>query len=120
MLHEYEIAAYIEGSFPELYTKDDKAWQNNTGAFKAIKLLSCYLEKKSREHDSAAVTKIMRLAESIYTKGNATVKTGIENIFVYSINTIMPQESSARKKLQAIIPTHIFSIYVQQVLRSRN
>lgn len=120
MLYEYEIAAYIEGCLPELHTTDNLTATNKHDAYKAITTLADYMKKKSRDNDIATVKKIMHVAESVYLKGNAMAKNCIENIFVYSISAIMPHDRAERKQLQGIIPTHLFNLYVQQMMRSSN
>ena len=119
MLHEFEIAAFIEGSLPEIEKDDTVGKMNNSDAYKSITTLAEYMKKKFNDHDLLCVKKALRVAETIYIKGNAVVKTGIENIFIYSLSSIMPADRVARRQLQAIIPVSIFSIYVQQILRSR-
>jgi len=118
MLHEYEIAAFIEGSLPELEKNEKAGKMNNSDAYRAIARLSDLMKKKFKDNDLLSVKNILRVAETIYMKGNAVVRTGIENIFIYSISSIMPIDRNARHQLQAIIPIHIYSIYVQQILRS--
>ena len=120
MLYEYELAAYIEGCLPELHTTDNLTANNRHDAYKAITTLADYMKKKCRDDDMAAVKKIMQVAERVYLKGNAMAKNCIENIFVFSISAIMPQDRAARKQLQGIIPTHLFSLYVQQMMHSGN
>lgn len=118
MLHEFEIAAFIEGSLPELEKSTLVEKMNNIEAYRAITALADYMKKKFNDHDLFSVKKILRVAETIYIKGNAVVKTGIENIFIYSLSAIMPVERDARRQFQAMIPVNIYSIYVQQILRS--
>ncbi len=118
MLHEFEIAAFIEGSLPEL-EKDAVPEKMNSGdAYRAITALADYMKRKFNDNDLLGVKKALRVAETIYIKGNAVVKIGIENIFIYSLSSMMPADRAARRQLQAMIPVSIYSIYVQQILHS--
>jgi len=118
MLHENEVAPFIKASFPEMNITGAIIGNENKAAYNAISALSEFMKQKSGEHDEDSVKKAMKVAETIHMRGDARIKSGIENIFISSISAVMPYFSKSRQELQAIIPAHLLSIYKQQKLNS--
>lgn len=119
MINELEVDFYIDSQLPDM-PHCEHSVKNVNHVYETINGLSDFLKQKFAEHDLKAVKKICNVAEYLYNKGSNTVRNGIENVFIYSISAIMPAERQARRELQAIIPITIFSVYVQQVLHSKN
>lgn len=119
MINESEVDFYIDSQLPNMPHCPHSA-KSVSHVYESISGLSDFLKQKFAEHDLVAVKKICYVAEYLYNKDSNTVKNGIEHVFIYSISAIMPAERQARRELQAIMPITIFSVYVQQVLRSRN
>ncbi|MFL9483636.1 hypothetical protein ACI6Q2_12720 [Chitinophagaceae bacterium LWZ2-11] len=117
MLNEYEAEFFIESKLPETKESADQE-KPGININKAIRRLAQLMKKKFEADDTMSVKKCLHVAETLYNKGNNTVKVSIETIFIYSLSSIMPDERNARKQLQAIIPITLFSCYVKQIMHS--
>ncbi len=119
MMNEAEVEHYIDTCLPDMPHCIHNGKNENRIA-ETISGLANFMKQKFREHDLKAVKKICYVAEHLYNKGGATIKIGIEKVFVNSISTIMPKNRQARRELQAIIPISLFSVYVQQTSYTNN
>ena len=116
-MNSYEAASFIEEKIPEAHIFE-KSGRLTLDINKTICCLTEFLKKKFLMHDMESVKKVLRIADTIYNKGDHTVKASIENIFVFSLSTIMPKEKRKRRELQSNIPTTLFHLYVHQIMHS--
>jgi len=83
-----------------------------------VTCLTDFLKKKWLMHDMASVKKTLSLAEVIYRKGDAAVRSSIENILVFSLSAMMPNDKWQRKDLQVNIPVTLYQLYVHEIMHS--
>jgi hypothetical protein len=118
MINQYEVPAYLVDELPEI-AKDLKAFSPTLNIFKSIQCLANYTRSKLLQHDLKAMKKCFAVADEVYVNGNALVKTAIENVFVHSLSSLMNLcANEERKQVQAVMPLHLHTAYVQQILKS--
>lgn len=118
MLNQYEVPVYLADRMPEM-VHELRAVSPTLNIFKTIQCLANYTRQKVTQHDFTLVKKCFAIAEDVYMAGDRQVKNAIENIFVFSLSSILNLGSNEEKRaLQALIPLHLHSAYVKQVLKS--
>ena len=115
-MNEYEAQAYIDSHLPGI--PHHYHTNSNIHLNEDITDMADFMKRKFAENDWTTVKKVFNVAEALYNRGNSPVRSGVQNVFIYSISAIMPAERETRKRLQAIIPITLFSMYVQQILHS--
>lgn len=118
VMNQYEVPALIADHIPEV--KHELAEQAATGNVNnALHILTDYTFKMCKAHDLPGIQKCMKLADKIYVKGNNLVKNAVTNVFVYSFSMFrMSCNNVEWRLLQAKMPITLYSIYMQQVMRS--
>lgn len=117
MLNQYEVPAYLAEKIPGM-EQELKTVSPTLNIFKTIQCLASYTRKKVTQHDFTAVKKCFAIAEDVYMEGNTQVKNAIENIFVFSFSSILNLGSNEEKRqLQALMPLHLHTAYIKQVLK---
>jgi hypothetical protein len=119
MLNQYEVPGFIAGKLPEVRTELALA-NASTSAYQSIRVLTDYTKRMALEHDFKMVEKCMSLVQKLYEKGNNMVRNVIENVFIFSFSTLMSHCNSVEWRIvQSYMPTDLYSLYIQQVLRSK-
>lgn len=117
-MNQYEVPAMIADSIPELET----AMKQQSAAFNinnTLHALAGYTQKMCAAHDLPGIQQCMKLADRLYTKGNAAVQNAVVNVFVYSFSVFrLTCNKMEWRVLQPQIPVNLYSVYVQQVLKS--
>ncbi|GGH73954.1 hypothetical protein HNQ91_003764 [Filimonas zeae] len=117
-MNQYEVPALIADSIPELET----AMKEQTATFNinsVLHTLAAYTQKMCAAHNLPAIQQCMKLADKLYTKGNTAVQNAVINVFVYSFSVFrITCHKMEWKQLQPRIPVTLYSVYVQQVLKS--
>jgi hypothetical protein len=117
VMNNYEAASFIEEKIPKAHIFE-KSGRLTFDINKTICCLTQFLKKRFLMQDMASVKKVLRIADTIYNKGDYTVKAAIENILVFSISAIMPDEKRRRRELQSKIPSTLFHLYIHQIMHS--
>lgn len=118
MINQYEVPAYLVDELPEIRKELRKA-APTLNVFKSIQCLTDYTKQKAADHDLLMVRKCFSAAEKIYLKGNAIVKNAIENVFIFSLSSLLHACSrNEYQKMQAIMPVCLYTAYVQQIIKS--
>lgn len=118
-MNQFEVSACLVDRLPEIKTAIKNTYPT-LNVFKSIQCLVNYTKQKLVQHDIPAVKNCLNVAEYIYSRGNKPVKNAIENVFIYSFSSLLNMGSSdERRQLQSIMPLHLYTAYVQQVLKPR-
>ena len=118
MLSQYEVPAYIAGKLPQV-KKDLSHPGGPLTAYQSMQVLTDYTKRMALEHDFKMVEKCMGLVETLYLKGNSLVKNAVENVFIFSFSSIMSRCNIVEwRMVQSYMPTDLYTLYVQQVLKS--
>ncbi|BAV07211.1 hypothetical protein SAMN05421788_102167 [Filimonas lacunae] len=117
-MNQYEVPALIAERIPEL--RDEIIEQPQPcNVNNAVHILANYTQKMCNAHDLLSIQKCMKLADRIYTRGNAAVQNAVVNVFVYSFSAFRLTCNKVEwRLLQAKMPINLYSAYVQQVLKS--
>jgi hypothetical protein len=117
MINEYEAQLYIDSHLPGIVHLNDVPGKK-ASITEIVTDMASMLKQRFADKDWMSIKQIFHVAEHLLTQGNNMVKMGVQNVFIYSISSIMPAERSLRCQFQALIPITLFSIYVQQILHS--
>ena len=119
MINQYEIAGFIAGKLPLI--KNDLQNCRSGNVYQPIQVLTEYTKRMAIGHDFKMVGKCMELADKIYEKGNANVRNAIENVFIFSFSSIMALYNIVEWRIaQSYMPSRLYVLYMQQVLRSKD
>jgi len=116
MINQYEVAACLQDELPEV--SDEIPQLAALDIHSTIQGLTDYARARASVNDLSEVKKCMLFAEKMYGKGNKYVKDVIENVFVFSFSSMLLCERRQKMKLLALIPLSLYSVYVQQILKS--
>lgn len=116
MINQYEVAACLQDELPQVSRELPTLAALDIVA--NIQGLTDYARSRATLMDLKEVRKCMLFAEKMYGKGNQYVRDVIENVFVFSFSTLLLCDRRRKMQLQALIPLSLYSLYVQQVLRS--
>lgn len=118
MINQYEASAIIADELPEI-KEEIKNFSPELDIFKSIQCLTNFTSRKLKEHNLLMVKRCFKTAEEIYCKGNTAIKNAIENVFIFSFPAFINVcDKEERNALQAIMPLQLYSVYIQQVLKS--
>ena len=88
--------------------------------YQSIQVLTDYTRRMAFERNYKMVEKCMELVEKIYEKGNTLVKNAVENIFIFSFSTMLSRCNIVEWRIvQSYMPSDLYRLYVQQVLKSK-
>jgi hypothetical protein len=83
-------------------------------------VLADFTRRMAVEHNFSMVKKCMKLVDRIYEKGNQVVQLAVENVFVFSFSSLMGACNILEcRVLQSYMPVRLYTLYVQQVLKSK-
>jgi hypothetical protein len=117
MITQDEVPRLIAGKLPQV--KNDLVYAGNI--YQSIQVLCDYTKRMAIEHNFKMVEKCMSLVENIYEKGNTLVKNAVENVFVFSISSLMVLCNIIEWKIvQSYMPASLYSLYIKQVLQSKD
>jgi hypothetical protein len=118
MLNQFEVPSYIAGRLPQV--KSDLSRNGSAcTAYQSIQVLTDYTKRMALEHNFKMVEKCMTLVQKIYESGNNLVKNAVENIFVFSFSTLSRCNIVEWRIIQSYMPSELYTLYVQQVLKSK-
>lgn len=118
MMTQFEVPAYITGKLPQL--KPEIARNHHSAdVYASIQALTDYTKRMALMHDFQIVKKCMTLVEKIYKEGTAAVKSAVENIFIFSLSSIMAACNIVEwRMLQSYMPSCLYTLYIDQILKS--
>jgi len=86
-----------------------------------MQTLTDYTKRVALEHNFKEVKACMSLVERIYNKGNALVKNAVENIFIFAFSSMrMLCNIVEWRMVQPFMPSGLYTLYIQQVMRSKD
>ena len=124
MMNQFEVPAFIAGKMPQIQ-KDLRTTLRTAGKeagmYQSLGALTDYTKRMAIEHNFKMVEKCMALVEKIYDTGNTLVKNAVENVFIFSFSSIMAICNIIEWRIvQSYMPPCLYTLYVQQVLRSKD
>ena len=117
MINQYQLPALLRQEIPALsICLFSGKTHSETYAF--LHSFINYTRDAVKKHNLRLAKKCFDLADRIYCNGDRLVKVLIENNFVYSISSLLPDDASERLKVRAVIPNRLYAMYVRQVMQS--
>jgi len=116
MISQQELPAYIDKAMPELSGICSKEQCRN--AYDVVRQMLKYTTAQVVVHNVQAARQCLKLAENLYHKGNATIKSAIENVYVYSFSHAFFHDEKKRKELMEIVPASLYELYKKQMINS--
>ena len=117
MITQYEVPSFLQRQLPQLGGKTCLL-KPSLEVYVAISNFSDCTKHAVQEHDLSLAKKCFALAEKLYRHGDNLVRLLIENSFVYSFSSFMPQDHDERMEIKSIIPVRLYAIYIKQVMQS--
>jgi len=112
MIAPAESMEWMQQELPELSCE----LHPEQGMFPNMQVFSRYACSKALIGDFQKIGQCFTLAETLYRNGSNTVRTAIENVFVFSISRIMSITDSNRNQIKALMPPTLLALYMNQVL----
>jgi hypothetical protein len=122
IMNQYEVPSFLQDEIPEM--KDVLAKEgvssNLFDPCTSVHGLTAFTLKNAYEHNIKMLKHCFRAAERLHIKGNEITKNAVENVFIYSFSELLAgcTDTLERSKIQAVIPGCLYSVYVQQILKS--
>jgi hypothetical protein len=119
MLNQSQIPAYIAGQLPQI-SRDLTGNGTTLTAWQSIQVLTDYTKRMALEHDFKTVGKCMSLMAKLYEKGNALVRTAVENVFIFSFSSMLYNCNIVEWRIvQSYMPAELYAVFIEQVLKSK-
>lgn len=117
-MNQFEAADEIASAIPE--SKGDMADIIKTrNAYAVIKVFTRHIRHFVETDDQPVYEKSVKLLGKIYRKGDAMLRSAVENIFLFSLDSIVSSCLPNRKKLYlSKLPSDLYTVYVRQIYRS--
>jgi len=114
MITQYEVPSLLNSALPSLENRICPV-HLSVSVYKTIHDFTEYTKTAVLKHHLPIARKCFKLAEKLYNEGDKIVKMCIENIFIYSFTTLMPNDRIERIILQSYIPEKLNAVYIKQV-----
>lgn len=93
--------------------------ENTGNPITIIRIFTVYIKKMIEEGQEKELGKALHLMEYIHEKGEWRLKNAVENIFVFSLDSILAACPLSRRGMVAgKIPIGIYTAYINQLYRS--
>jgi hypothetical protein len=117
-MNQYEAADEILTITPSAQNEIAGAIAANN-AFGIIRGFTLHIKKLIAMGNLPLVYRCLRVMDKIYSRGNIRLKTAVENIFVFSLESITSVCTSAEKrKIMSRMPISLFTVYINQIYKS--
>ncbi len=113
MINQLEVPMFLEEALPEICLDLASGKKNN--AYDTMNTLISFTFKNIKEHNFKMVKRCFKIADKLYSKGNAMVKGAIENVFVYSFTKMFLSYPLEKQKLLSMLPITLYSLYISQI-----
>ena len=117
MITQYEVSSLLERELPQLNTTRD-CIQTSLQVYVFMNSFAHFTAEVVRHHELTTARKCFLIAERLFRHGDAQVKRLIENIFVFSFSSFMPESEEERRIVKSIIPRDLYLVYLKQVTQS--
>jgi hypothetical protein len=93
--------------------------ENAGNPISTIRILTSYIEKMIEQGREEELGKALHLMEYIHEKGERRLQNAVENIFVFSLDSILTAcPELQRGTVTGKIPIGIYTAYINQMYRS--
>ena len=117
-MNQYEAADEILTVSPSAQTEIAGAIAANN-AFEIIRGFTAHIKKLVAIGNLPLVYRCLRVMDKIYTRGNIRLKNAVENVFVFSLESITAVcTSTEKRKIMSQMPISLFTVYINQIYKS--
>ena len=114
MITQYEVPGFLAQVLP-VQARRPQMGPVSMNIYKDLQQFTDYTRQAVDRHNYTLVKKCFCLADRLYTNGDRIVRNAVENIFVFSFSSFIPQDSVERIILKSFIPATLYALYVKQV-----
>jgi len=116
-MNQYDVPGYLIIEIPEI-KESLKTILTPLNLIKTIQCLDDHTRRKLVQHDFLKAARCFEVAENIYSIGDKAVRDTIENVFVYSLPSLLNLcNKDEERKIEGLIPS-LHKALVEQVYRS--
>lgn len=117
-MNQYEAADEIATIIPEAKCEIITVG-NMKNAYTIIKIFTKYIRSSVEANNQLLIEKSLRLMERIHDKGDAFLRNAVENVFVFSWDSVTAScNALQRKMLVSKMPLGLYTAYINQVYKS--
>ena len=113
MINRDAANQYIEQALPELGDKIETLPENNVHA--GVRALLDYTREKTEGYEFDLVKGCFDVAEKLYLLGDPVVRSTIENVYVFSLDSMLCRTCKHKADLMNLIPASLHRAYIKQV-----
>src|ERR1700727_175092 len=117
MITQYEVPGYLMQQLPS-FTFQSRLGHLNLNIYMELQHFTVFTIHAINQHNYSLARKCFRLADKLYGQGDSTVKNAIENIFVYSFSSFIPEGKVEKLILKSLIPATLHSLYLKQIYQA--
>ena len=117
MIEEKEVREILQREFHEINCEFGKL-SNPNDIYRTIACFVDFTKKLINKGKLSAVKSCFKLAEKMLDDGNSAVKNAIENVYVYSLGTMIDLSESTAKKLKKYLNGSLKKEYYNQISAS--
>ena len=121
-MNQYEVPSYLQDALPEMkeVLAKEGVSSNLFDPYKSVQCLTDFTLKNARHHNIQMLKRCFIAAERLCTKGNEMIKNAVNNVFIYSFSMLFSGCANRQERIaiQSVIPSYLYSAYVQQILKS--
>jgi len=120
MITQYEVPLLLKEEIPQMpaHAKLVASRFITTDIYTSINSFSAYTKHAVEEHNFTLARKCFAIAEKLYRQGDAMVRLLIENVFVYSFSSFIPEIRVDKLIIKTMIPAVLYAVYIKQVTGS--
>jgi len=114
MITENEVLLLISAELPEINEKPAKVG-NNYNIYKVLQGFSAYTKQCAEARNIQKLKSCFALADKLLNTGNKTVVSAVENVYVYSVSSIIEMVSPIGEQVRKMLPGSIRRVYLKQI-----
>jgi hypothetical protein len=114
LIRENEVLDLLENEFP-LINSELKSTSNSVDVYKSIRCFAEFTKTLIFNNNFTEVKHCFNVAEKMLQQGNNTVKNAIENVYVYSMSSILDMATPLSKKTKEIMNDSLRREYNRQI-----
>lgn len=125
MISQFEVPRIIQSAFrKELDTKNSLMHSLNLNIsldlYESVHSLASITKKATQKRNFTLLKKCFLIAEHLYSEGDRQVKNVLENIYIYSLSGCVADDKHCSAIYKSLLPARFYSLYVHQMLDSKN
>jgi hypothetical protein len=114
---ETEILDILGNELPEINEELERL-PNAQNIYTTVKCFAEYTKQLINKGNLSEVKHCFNVAEKMLTSGNKVVKNAIENVYIFSISSILDFASPLSNKIKGMMNRRLLSEYKRQVCAS--